>query len=273
MKNILLPTDFSEYSEKAYKYAAAIAIASDATIHLLHDFDLDYIHPAIPVESYDMEKDEAKKNLDEAKQRIQHYATTKELKIVTHALMGDLLETVQELIKREHIDFILMGSKGATGLKSVIFGSNAARIINHTNVPCLVIPKNPIEAYNYNHIVLATDFTPLGESNLNLLRWFAETFESRITILHISPYEKDEEHPYKKELETYFSKTDIEVAFDQEVYADITIGLNEYATNNEAWLIAMGEKNKTWFKKAIEGSNVENMLLFTNFPILTLPLD
>ncbi|HCQ30608.1 MAG TPA: hypothetical protein DIU39_09995 [Flavobacteriales bacterium] len=211
--------------------------------------------------------------MEEAKDRIQHYVTTKELKIVTHALMGDLLETIQALISRENIDFILMGTKGATGLKSVIFGSNAEKIINNTSVPCMVIPKNPVEAYNYNHIVLATDYTPLGENNLNTLRWFAETFDSRLTILHISPYEKEEKHPYQKELEEFFKNTNIDVTFDHEVYADITIGLNEYATNNEAWLIAMGERNKSWFKKAIEGSNVENMILFTNFPILTLPLD
>ena len=273
MKNILLPTDFSDYAEKAYKYAAAIAMASDATIHLLHDFDLDYIHPAMPVESFDMEKDEAKQKLEQAKERIQQYVPTKQLNIVTHALMGDLLETVQAIIKRENIDFILMGTKGATGLKSVIFGSNAEKIINNTSVPCLVIPKNPVEAYNYKHIVLATDFTPLGNENLNTLRWFAETFESRLTILHIAPYDSEEEHSYKKELADFFSNTEIDVTFDHEVYADITIGLNEYATKNEAWLIAMGEKNKTWLQKAIEGSNVENMILFTNFPILTLPLD
>ncbi len=273
MKNILLPTDFSEYAEKSYKYAAAIGLATDATIHLLHDFDLDYIHPAMPVESFDMEKDKARKQLEAAKNKIQQYATTKELKIVIHSLMGDLTETVNTIIEREQIDFIIMGTKGAGGLKSVIFGSNTEKIINHTTVPCLVIPKNPVEAYNYKHIILATDYHPLPDKNLELVRWFAETFDSRLTILHISPYEENTPHPYRQVLDDYFSKTGINYTFDQAAYADVTIGLNEYATQNEAWLVAMGEKNKSWFKKAIEGSNVENMILFTNFPILTLPLD
>ena len=272
MKNILLPTDFSENANHAIKYAVAFAKESGATIHLLNIFGLEYnSHPDMPDISYDMANDEAKDGLNKVEKLIHDYDQDANINVQKHVLIGhDIDKVIREAIDNYSIDFITMSTKGASGLKEIIFGSTTVKVINHSNVPAIIIPEQVGDNFNFKNVVLATDFTPLSTESIELLGSICNLFDSELKLVHVNTFGKDD---FSDEKEAFSNSLgDIKHSYEEVEHADITIAINEYALDNDVWLVAMGEKKKNWFDRMLNGSNLDNMALFSNFPILTLPV-
>ena len=53
---------------------------------------------------------------------------------------GNLITALKKIIAVQKPDLIVMGTKGASGLKRILIGSNTVNVIAKTKVPVLVIP-------------------------------------------------------------------------------------------------------------------------------------
>jgi hypothetical protein len=87
-------------------------------------------------------------------------------------------------------DFIVMGTKGASGLKEVFIGSVAGGVIAKTKAPVLVVPGD-YQYQNLNEIVFATSSEPLADPTvIEPLRQLTKLHASTINVLHISDDDK-----------------------------------------------------------------------------------
>lgn len=147
MKKILFPTDFSEAADNAFVHALEFAKIVNAELVLLHTFELpvydnqfspenyNVIFDSFQLSQFDMFKEEIpklhaiaqKRNLDKIK--------------LTHRLMdGNLLYNIKKAIKEEKIDFIVMGTSGATGWEAFFLGTNTGNVLTAVDVPVLSVP-------------------------------------------------------------------------------------------------------------------------------------
>jgi hypothetical protein len=55
---------------------------------------------------------------------------------------GDLMYNIKEIIKKDKIDYIVMGTSGATGWKEAFLGTNTGEAIVNLSVPVLSVPKD-----------------------------------------------------------------------------------------------------------------------------------
>ena len=104
---------------------------------------------------------------------------------------GDLVSTLKKIIKVQKPDLMVMGTKGASGLKKILIGSNTVNVISKTKVPVLVIPevarfKNFLKK-GKNRIVLATDLDLLeNEDALDILKEIALLIiEPKLRVLSV----------------------------------------------------------------------------------------
>ena len=97
---------------------------------------------------------ERKMGLTELKfsEKIKH----KELSIKTFVERGDIPALFKIIAKKQGVNLIVMGSKGASGLNKVIFGSVAATALEMAKVPVLVIPPE-LSFRPIKQIVIAID--------------------------------------------------------------------------------------------------------------------
>src|SRR5690606_36873058 len=131
MKNILIPTDFSENSWNAIEYALQLYKKDRCNIYLLHVVstmeylgdDLSLI-PAINSLEDTMIKD-AKAQLQTLEKRIGRLSFNTKHNFIPMAVYGLFLDTLRSEVNDKEIDMIVMGTKGASGLKKVVLGSNA----------------------------------------------------------------------------------------------------------------------------------------------------
>src|SRR6516165_5388080 len=130
MKKILVPLDFSETSINAFVYALELANKIKGGLFLLHTFELpiidnqsvqinySVIYDSIELTNFDHFREILPKLHEMAEQRhLGHVA-------MNHILMdGDLVSNIQKVVIQESIDFVVMGTKGATGWFDSLFGT------------------------------------------------------------------------------------------------------------------------------------------------------
>ena len=141
---ILVPTDFSEPSDAALDYARTLADKFGASIHVLHIIELhtsgafsgeSYIGPSL----YEMQLKEAQSKLavrvlpaDRAR-----YGATSEV------MTGIAADTIVEFAEDQHIDLIVMGTHGRTGLAHLLMGSVAEHVVRRSPCPVLTVRHAP----------------------------------------------------------------------------------------------------------------------------------
>ena len=143
MKTIIVPTDFSPVAVNAMNYAADLALAVDASLILLHVFQMpvSYNNTDIPLPLMDIGELEQinKERIDELKAQLQH-VTSGKLNIAAEVKLGDLTDVLKELCATVHPFAVVMGTKGAGFVERLLVGSSTLSAIRHLSSPVLVVP-------------------------------------------------------------------------------------------------------------------------------------
>jgi len=139
---ILVPTDFSEYSDKALAQAFDIAKEYKAriyVIHVLHEKNpYDTGDGTIPFYYEDLEKqiiEGARRRLEE---QIDKFPQSKDLEVFREVVIGNTSETILEEAKGEGIDLIVIASLGRSGIAKYLIGSVARNVLKGAKCPVLL---------------------------------------------------------------------------------------------------------------------------------------
>lgn len=191
MKRIVLPTDFSENANNAIEYALNLFKEEECSFYLLHVFSPSiyyeekalYDDRRIPLD--DANQIDSLRQLNELNERILTKFKNPKHIYVPHSTLGFLVDEIRSMIKKEKIDLVIMGTKGATGAKEVLFGTNAVDVIKKIEHPIIAVPSN----YTYGapkNILFPTDYEiDYQKTQFSELLNIAQQYTSTIHILHI----------------------------------------------------------------------------------------
>ncbi len=138
INKILVPTDFSEHSKEALRYAVEMAKVHDAEIILGHVMEPP-IYPtmfegaAVAVPPLD---ESFRKQLEEHLEDLRK----EEVGEITSKIVvreGSATSELTELAKDEDVDLIIIATHGYTGIKHMLLGSTAEKVVR--NAPCPVL--------------------------------------------------------------------------------------------------------------------------------------
>lgn len=203
LKNILFATDYSEASEAALPYAAAISRRYGSQLHVVHVMSpASYIVPTefgnpVTVESVH------KAASADAHRRME--VLTSHLNTVPHhsyVREGELWESISNIIRSHEIDLLVVGTHGRTGVEKLVLGSKAEEILRQAPCPVLTVGskvsgraklpaiegqgKDSIPAeISVRQIVYATDFSPESLAAAPFATSLAQEFQAKITLLHV----------------------------------------------------------------------------------------
>ena len=139
---ILVPVDFSEHSQKALRYALAFATQFDAEVVLVHIVEQmvypgDWMYPPLAVTDFAAEKRE------QMIERLRSLDAGSGVKTQHMVRLGRAWQEVTEIARELKTDLIILATHGYTGLKHVLLGSVAEKIVRHA--PCPVLSVRPEE--------------------------------------------------------------------------------------------------------------------------------
>ena len=271
IRQILLPVDFSEFSAVAFETALEIAGKISAEITLLHVIDPIYGF-ATEVEAMDEELiKNANKNLQNLKS-LKSETNYSSITVKTLVLKGKTVPKIVHEIRSTEPDLVVMGSKGKTGLKKILFGSIASSIMLESPSPVLVLPESD-SIPRFKHILFATSLRERDPVNLIWTTDFASMFKGKTTLLHVIEKPSfDDEIRQKGFLNYIHSQTDLKrIGLETVINDDILKGISEFLTENPADLLVLNRYKKSLVDSLTSKDHTKEIFKNAKMPVLILP--
>ncbi len=272
LMNILLPTDFSNRSIISIYYAAKIARKMNAEIILLYVAPMDTGAGATSSLKAGQLLDLSSKNALEDLQIMAHKLKQdvgSDLKVRCEVVQGFSLEqAVGKFSAENQIDFIVMGTKGASGLKKILLGSNTTAVIASSNIPVIAVPEF---AYfdNIHQILYASDLQDV-EQEVKALQPFAQLFHASIHLLHIvapGSEEASRVETLKESLSKQYGHLDITIQVS--VHDNVPDAIEATLKESGARMLAMFTHKPTFFEKLFGKSMTREMAFHDNVSLLS----
>lgn len=277
MKNILVPTDFSENAFNALKYSLELFQEQKCTIYLLHVNPIPtYSGSATTLESslaslQESLLKESKLQLNKLLERVEDLSLNHKHTFVTLTAYDFFVDTIKREVRNRDIDLIVMGTKGASGLKKITVGSNTGDVITKVKCPLLAVPEGAV--YNSpKEIAFPTDFQIGYDLKvLDDLLEMAAINKSVIRILHISKKGEElssDQLTNKQFLQDYFK--DVAHSFHSLTGSKLETAVQCFTESRDIDMIAMVAKNLNFFQKILFRPAVEEISYHIKVPFLVL---
>lgn len=274
MKKILFPTDFSKVSNNAFIYALKLADSINAEIITMHVYQMpkanyvnvsEYLHEIYDVtelSAFENYKDEVPLLRDIAEQNNLEY-----VKISHVLLLGNLIEEIQIITKHENIDFIVMGTKGATGLKETFMGTIATKVMNDVKAVLLAIPER-CKYEPVKNLLFITEYEPQDIESFLKVKALAKVFQAHVDCLHVIPLNRHDENNKIKEWQDLVANHNI--ALHAVPGDDVEGVILNFIESHKINMIAMRVHHRNFFEKLFEISLSKKLAFHINIPILAI---
>ena len=277
MKKIIVPVDFSIYSEYALKAAALMSKKTEVTIYALHMLDMQEVNLS---QSEEFSKEKAVFFLKLAEKKFKKFLKKdflEDVKVVPVIKHYKVFSEVNTIAKEISADLIIMGSHGASGLKEFFMGSNAEKVIRYAELPVLII-KNELTDIDFSDVVLATDFSEESIYAFQKMLDSLAFLDARKHLLFVNlPNEKFKTTPEMDALANNFlmnleGNTDRLINVNFVCAKSIEDGILNFSNLVGADLIALITHGRKGLSHIFSGSISEDISNHSTLPIMTLKM-
>jgi nucleotide-binding universal stress UspA family protein len=296
VEKILVPVDFSPASMEALDYAVSLAKQFRAAIHLVHVYPSDEASSVPGAGHLLLQSAEAIERLNEELTNIhrKHVPTFRPENC--HVRSGRPYQAIIRLAREIDADLIVISTRGHSGLKHLLLGSTAERVVRGAVCPVLVARKSKQtgkvsrEALVIRTIVVPTDFSQCSLAGMEYGAFLAKNLHATLRLVHaIYPYTN---YVFVDRAGVRLSGLveAVEEAARQEMDAlkqmDLLRGLTVQteilpgpavdeicaaAGAPDVDLIVTSTHGRTGFKRAVIGSVAEHVVRYAECPVLVVP--
>lgn len=277
-RKILLPTDFSKNAWYAINYALELYKNDHCDFYILNVFSatsniLDSLMNMEPgSEMYETTKEKSESGLAEVldmlalrdKRNPKHH-------FEAISTFNNVIEAIKEVVEKNDIEMIIMGTKGATGSRKTVFGSTAIYVMEKVrNCPVIVVPEKANQSMP-KEIVFPTSYkTHFKRKELNCLIEIAKKCDSTVAILHINKVgEMDEiQVEHKQLLEEIFGE--IKHSFHTLSNYSVESAVNIFVESRESDMVAFINKKHPFFGSILSQPMVKGLGFHSKVPILVM---
>jgi nucleotide-binding universal stress UspA family protein len=140
LRSILVPTDFSETSDKALDFAIELAQKFDASVVVMHAYEIPVI--GFPDGSLVATADVASRIQEAGKKGLEQSLSTRSgrgVKVTSVLREGRADEEIRSLAEELKVDMIVIGTHGRKGIARALLGSTAENVVRTVTIPILTI--------------------------------------------------------------------------------------------------------------------------------------
>lgn len=280
MKTIIVPVDFSEYSEYALNAAAILAREHNAEILVLHMLELYSVHAY----GEETKKDQFEKDLfytKLAEKKFDEFLKKDYLEGITITPIIRSFKVFKELGEvavAKNADLIVMGSKGSSGLSEFFIGSNTEKVVRHSDIPVLVIKNRPVD-WKVKKVVFATDFSEEATPSFLRAMKLLDSMNAEVQILYVNVpgegFRATDEMEWAVENFLQDAEGSLDRLSSVHYIADKSAekGILKYAKKVDADIVAVTTHGRTGLARFFEGSISEDLVNHSNFAIMTFKMD
>lgn len=286
---ILIPVDFSEYSERACRIGFNHAKAIGAEVVLLHVFFIPVFPRGIMLDNlmpYQTVDEETSLTLQK---NVQHKMDHFEKSVRKSIKSGDYPEVpftcilqyglpedeILSYAKEHKPTLIIMGTRGS-GKKDIdLIGSVTAEVIEQAKVPVLTIPEETTlqDLADVKRIAFGMQFEHRDLVVFEKLYKFFEHKPVQFYLFHLEHEKGDVWDEIKLGgVKEYFTKQYPDAVIHNEIIDanDFSVSLDRFLQKNRIDIVALPTYSRNIFSRLFNQSVARKMLFHTNTPILAM---
>jgi nucleotide-binding universal stress UspA family protein len=281
---ILFPTDGSDGANAVLDHVLDLADAHDATLHILSVADTTHDSVTrVRGEIVDVLEREGEEIVEEAAAR----AEARGVSVLTDVIQGGVPATITAYAEEYDIDLVAMPTRGRTGVKRLLLGSTAERVVRSSTAPVLTVRPDDAVRYPYRSVLVPTDGSEAATAALDRAIALATEADATLHLLSVveatppgldvqSEMYRDQLRSRAEEIVEDAAATaesagveSISRAVELDTSVDRAIG--SYVDDNGVDLVVMGTHGRTGLERYLLGSVAERTVRTAPVPVLSVP--
>jgi nucleotide-binding universal stress UspA family protein len=289
LRQVLCPTDFSEFSMRAYRYALSVAWHYKAKLIVQNIVELwryasaDFSSSAtILGEFYDTLYRESEEQLQQLVDTYPQDGVQVE-RVVDQGMAS---ESILALAEARKADLIVMGTHGRRGFDQLMLGSVTERVMRKASCPVLIVNKpshdlirsdEKLGVIHLSKILFCTDFSENSQRAFDHAMSLAAEYHTELTLLHVL-----EDSPNSAKIQqtvaTAIERLDMLIPsaapnMEIKIRSAVRIGkayvqIIELASEAQIDLVIMAVRSRG----AVFGSTTHRVIQFGPCPVLVIPV-
>jgi len=272
MKKFLVPTDFSDTSKNAARYAVQMLENKPGTqITLYYVYD-----KAAGSDGSVLTEDELDRQtilgraLGSMKDELSAIGSVHIETVAEHG--SSLIENIDRFVRHNGIDMVIMGITGATKVEQVLMGSNALKLVKEGVCPVMIVPPDA-EYSEIKEVAFTSDFKDVDTTTpVAPIRALLDLFKPSLYVINV-----DSEHyveiteEYKDQrtkLEKYFKAYNPQFAFIR--LFDFVEAINNFTNDHEIDLIVTVPRKHSFLSNLFKTSHTKKLAYHSTVPIVAI---
>ncbi|WP_298556429.1 universal stress protein [uncultured Algibacter sp.] len=278
MKNVLLPTDFSKNSINAIYYALEFLKGQKCKFYIVNvqkassfiTDDMMVVNSSTSI--YKTVIDAAKKSISNIITTVSEEFGNENYQFHSIVDYDNFIDSINQVVEKRNIDLIIMGTKGASGISKMLFGSNTVRVMQRCNASVLAIPEG-CKFKKINHLAFATtNSKSFKKEHLQVLIKIKELKSTSMQILHLA----DQNHLVYDAYDNmdFFDKNfnDASHEFIDAPSDDMFNVVHNYIRKNNINMLAIMNKKHSFLERLFKTHTVERFAFKIDIPLLVMQM-
>ncbi len=275
MKNILIPTDFSDASYRTIAYGIALSKTLNAEKIIIYNAYQPYISEdpefkPVLLNEIDMYKEVSEQAMQKIKDTFQEKidpAAQLICEVDYNVVEGGIIEASEKY----NAGLIVMNVSSTGALENLLFGSTAVSLSKHSKIPVLIVPAEA-KFTKLDKILLAIDLKNTKTTTpVNHIKKILDITNAKLDALHVLVHEKDTDNVKEEDIE--FLKTNF-AGYNTQYYIEqahsLTEGINDFADKHQSDVIIMIPKKRGWLESIFRRSESKIIAFHSHIPVLAI---
>lgn len=260
--NILIPTDFSDYSKHAINYVYNNFLEEHVNVTLVHAIKEPHSTSGLLIRLEHLMKKDAEKEMVSLINRVEEVYNKKPQYYLKY---GYLKDWINVYAKAHNIDLIVMGTKGESNLSSRIMGSVTESVIRRSKIPVLAIPELN-EKRRVHQFILATNKKELEQ--VEFIEKFISSLKSSLPCVDVLVVLNEETPPgVPKSYPLKGYQIGVKTVKNQSVIN----GINDYLATHNVDILGIYHSRNSRLDYLFNRSITKTICGKTQVPLLVLP--
>jgi nucleotide-binding universal stress UspA family protein len=260
---ILIPTDFSVQAEFAYLMVKNLGSKLPVETHFVHVLN---VPDTVTMDGKgniqtcgEIDVRYVEQQRDIALRKLENLKTLYGQDIETHLALGKTIDTVIGVAAAHGFDLIVMGTKGASGIRDLISGTDTQMIVRRSQVPVLSLMCDRSDLQIQN-LLLVHDFSENGNQDMKLMHRILAAFGAKMHLLQVAA-SKDSEDSIRRNMDLFAKANGLET---YEVHVlhdrDVESGVIHFNQMHNIDIVCMGTHGKGgWFHSSATEKLVKHL--------------
>lgn len=276
MISILFPTDFSENSMNAIRYALEFFKYENAQFYFMHVYQKEFydhedlVSREVYEEILERVKRESEDKLENLLKTVQEISPNPRFQYHSISAYNSLVEESSRIVNEKNIDLIVMGTKGKSDDRKITFGSQTFQVLKYVQCPVLAIPANYTNTQP-KRILFPTDYLiPYKRRELKLVCDLAASYRSVVDVVYVS---KSEKLSLRQEDNQEFIKDTIcktEINFYTKNEKNVAKAITEYIIEHQVDMLVMVNTQSSFLENVLFPSTIDKVSLDLKIPLLAM---